>query len=255
MITAILNVYCRPELLAKQVDLLRRQTYPPEQIWIWQNQSPTPVDVRIPKGCVHVRSNRNFLYHGRFTLGLLAQLKSEYIAFFDDDIMPGSRWLENCLTSMQERPGLYVATGNRLLPNEFEGQKRSWFGWRGPSDQIEEVDYGGHCWFLKTAWLRAFWGEEPISLENAEDIQLSFALQKHLGLHTYAPPHPEGCLDLWSNTAGWKYGKSKVASHKKPPTGIAKKAWFRQRRQIEQECIRRGWRPMYLRQQGEGSPK
>lgn len=249
MITAILNIYRRPELLADQVRLLRNQTCPPDRIWIWQNQAPEKIEVKIPKRCVHVRSNRNFLYHGRFTLGLLAQ-DSEYIAFFDDDIMPGSRWLENCLKSMEERPGLYVATGNRLLPPDSEVKKRTWFGWRNPNEEIEEVDYGGHCWFLKTAWLRAFWGKEPVSLENAEDIQLSFALQKHLGIHTYAPPHPEGFPDLWGNTVGWKYGKTKVASQKKPPTGISRDDWFRQRRQIEQECIRRGWKPMYTRGRG-----
>jgi hypothetical protein len=247
MITAILNVYRRPELLAKQVELLKKQSRRPDHIWVWQNKAPEKIDIRTPKRCVHVQSNFNFLYHGRFALALLAQRHSEYVAIFDDDIMPGSRWLENCLTSMEEKPGLYVATGNRLLPNEFEGQKRPWFGWRGPSDVIEEVDYGGHCWFLKSDWLRFFWGETPISLENAEDIQLSFALQKNAGIHTYTPPHPEGYPDLWSNTVGWKYGKSKVASHKKPPTGITKRDWFRQRRQIEQECIKRGWKPMYMR--------
>lgn len=252
MITAILNVYRRPELLAKQVACLRNQTYPPDHIWIWQNKAPERIDLKIPKGCVHVQSSHNFLYHGRFALALLTSPRSEYIAVFDDDIIPGSRWLENCLTSMMEKPGLYVATGNRLLPNEFEGQKRPWFGWRGPSDVIEEVDYGGHCWFLKSDWLRFFWGEAPISLENAEDIQLSFALQKNAGIHTYTPPHPEGYPDLWSNTVGWKYGKSKVASHKKPPTGITKRDWFRQRRQIEQECIKRGWKPMYMRVKEEG---
>lgn len=252
MITAILNVYRRPELLAKQVSRLQAQTYPPEHIWIWQNQAPEKVEVRIPKGCVHVQSSHNFLYHGRFALALLAQPQSEYIAVFDDDIMPGSRWLENCLTSMMEKPGLYVATGNRLLPSEYEGQKRPWFGWRGLSERIEEVDYGGHCWFMKSDWLRYFWAEPPVSLENAEDIQLSFALQKHAGIHTYTPPHPEGYPDLWSNTTGWTYGKTKVASHKNPPTGITKRDWFRQRRQIEQECIKRGWKPMYMRVKEEG---
>ncbi len=252
MITAILNVYRRPELLAKQVDILQKQSHPPDHIWIWQNKAPERIDLKIPKRCVHVQSNFNFLYHGRFALALLAQRHSEYVAIFDDDIMPGPRWLENCLASMKEKEGLYVGTGNRLLPNEFEGQKRPWFGWRGPSDQIEEVDYGGHCWFMKSDWLRYFWAEPPVSLENAEDIQLSFALQKQAGIHTYCPPHPVDAPDLWSNTVGWQHGRSEVASHKNPPTGITKRDWFRQRRQIEQECIKRGWKPMYMRVKEEG---
>ena len=248
MITAILNVYRRPELLMKQVEALRSQTMPPAHIWIWQNQAPEDIHFQPPRGSVLVKSSHNFLYHGRFTLPLLAQKQSEYIAVFDDDIMPGSRWLENCLNSMMEKPGLYVATGNRLLPSEYEGQKRPWFGWRGLSERIEEVDYGGHCWFMKSDWLRYFWAEPPVSLENAEDIQLSFAIQKHAGIRTYAPPHPVNEPDLWSNTVGWEYGRTKVASHKNPPTGITKRDWFRQRRKIEQECITRGWRPLYMRQ-------
>ena len=250
MITAILNVYRRPELLEQQVYLLQNQTVPPKHIWIWQNNAPEKIKIKRPKGTILVNSSFNFLYHGRFALALLAQAYTEYVAVFDDDIMPGKKWLENCLTCLQQQPGLYVATGNRLLSQEYEGQKRPWYGWRGPHDGIKEVDYGGHCWFLKTEWLPYFWGEKPISLENAEDIQLSFALQKNGGIHTYAPPHQDDDIEMWGNTVGWKYGKTRVASQKNPPTGINRKEWFRQRREIEQECIRRGWRPMYMREEG-----
>ena len=97
MITAILNVYRRPELLAKQVEILRGQSVPPDHIWIWQNKAPEEIHLHVPRGLIHVQSNHNFLYHGRFAFALLAQRHSEYAAIFDDDIMPGRRWLENCL--------------------------------------------------------------------------------------------------------------------------------------------------------------
>ena len=247
MITAILNIYRRPELLESQITALQNQTVPPRHIWIWQNKAPEKIKIKRPPGTVLVKSNFNFLYHGRFALALLAQAYTEYVAIFDDDIIPGTQWLENCLICMEKQPGLYIGTGNRLLPAESEGQKRKWFGWRDPHDEIEEVDYGGHCWFLKSEWLRYFWGEEQVCWDNAEDIQLSFALQKNGGIHTYAPPHPPDDMKMWSNIAGWKYGKTKVASHKSPPNDLTRREWFQQRRKVEQECIRRGWRPMYLR--------
>jgi len=250
-ITAILTVYRRPELLKKQVKALESQTRPPDHIWIWQNKSPENHQVKPPQRTILINSGYNFLYHGRFALGLLAQAHSEYVVFFDDDIIPGADWLENCMNCMFTQPGLYVGVGNRLIKKEKEGQKRPWFGWRNPNDKIEEVDYGGHSWFLKSDWLRYFWAEKPVSMKNAEDIQLSFALQKN-GIPTYCPPHPKNNTRLWSNIVAWKYGKMAVASHKNPPTGIEVKDWFRERRDIEQKCIQRGWAPMYMRK-GENS--
>ena len=250
VITAILNVYRRPETLEKQIHALRSQTIPPKHIWIWQNKAPEKVKIKSPKKCVHVNSNYNFFYHGRFALALLAQAYTEYVAIFDDDIIPGNRWLENCLSCMEKQPGLYVGVGTRINTPEFQGNKRRWHGWRDPNEQIIELDYGGHAWFLKSEWLRCFWQEEQVCFDNAEDIQLSFALQKNMGLPTFVPPHPVNDTSLWSNTAGWDYGRSGKASHRNPATGIKPKEWFAQRRKIEQECIRRGWRPMYMREEG-----
>ena len=248
MITAILNVYRRyHQTFEKQVKALSNQTIPPKHIWTWQNKAPEKANIQRPKKTVLVNSSYNFFYHGRFALALLAQPYTEYVAILDDDIIPGKQWFENCLNCMKEKPGLYVAVGRRLSPGTVEDKKTQWVGWRGPNEEITELDYGGHCWFLKTDWLRYFWMEPQISFENAEDIQLSFALQKNAGIPTYAPPHPKDNQELWSNTIGWFYGRQKVASHKSPPTKLTKKDWFKQRRDIEQECINRGWKPLYMR--------
>jgi hypothetical protein len=235
-------------MLPRQVSALRSGTVIPEYIWVWQNRNESGLaKIALPRKCVLVQSNYNFIYHGRFSLALLAQRFAEYVLLIDDDILPGKRWVENCLGQMQKNPGLYVGVGNRLRnPGSKADTKRPWFGWRAPNEKTEEVDYGGHAWFLKTEWLKYFWGETPISLENAEDIQLSFCLQKH-GIKTYVPPHPQNMTEYWSNTIGWEYGKKPTASHKHPATNLTSEAWFAQRREIERECIKRGWQPMFTR--------
>jgi GT2 family glycosyltransferase len=254
MVTAILNIYRRPGTLQKQITALRGQTIPPKYIWIWQNQAPEEVKVKIPDDCVLIQSNQNFYYHGRFTLPLLAQGKTPYTMILDDDIIPGKCWIENCIKSMEERPGIYVGVG-RVVPGKIkapikvevsegeapEQSNRQWYGWRAPNDKITEVDYGGHCWFFKTDWIRYFWFEKPAHLQNAEDMQFSFALQKHGGIKTYVPPHPMGNTDLWSNLVDWEYGKNEVASQINPPSGLKRKAWFKQRRRIRRKCIKSGW--------------
>jgi len=249
-ITVILNAYSRPEAYPFQLGAINNQTVQPRHIWTWQNRAPKKElhFLRPPKS-VLVNSSFNFLFHGRFALGLLAQGRTEYLAFLDDDTIPGKRWFENCLACMKQRPGLMVGSGHCLLPPDQDQKGRHWVGWRGPNEQITEVDYGGHAWFMRTEWLRLFWAFEPVTLENGEDIQMSAALQYLGGIPTYVPPHPLNNKDLWCNTIGWHFGRTKYAAHKNPAGGETVKEWRAFRRQIELELIEKGrWQPMYMRE-------
>lgn len=238
MITAILNCYKRPEYLAEQVNALRNQSVAPEEIWVWVNQTEENKDFDFDKLEVDrvVVSNHNFKYHGRFALGLLAS--TEYIAFFDDDTIPGAGWLSNCLSTMNETEGLLGGNGVTMEGRNYMTQK-SRAGWMEKTPETTEVDLVGHAWFLKREWLGLLWAATPISLENGEDIQLSFFLQRFGGIKTYVPAQDTSYKS--SSIKGEAYGSDDKASW----LGRASEnqgEFYRERQRIVDTCLSNGWK-------------
>jgi GT2 family glycosyltransferase len=212
MITAILTVYKRPHTLLEQIQAIKNQTVVPTQIMVWVNG-----DVELPKidepDIIVSRCNTNLKFHARFAFGLLA--KTKYVAFFDDDSIPGNRWFENCLNSHKVQPGIYGSTGVILKGNAYLPSTK--VGWNSlKSNNIERVDLVGHSWFMKRDTLKYLWMEEPASWDNAEDIQLSYLAQKYGGINTFVPPHPENDQTLWGSMwdQGNKYGTDENATFK-----------------------------------------
>jgi len=97
-ITVILTAYRRSEYLLEQIKSLRAQSVPPQEIWVWSNRSEDELrDVSDIADRVVV-SNSNFLFWGRFALANL--VRTEFVALFDDDILPQPKWFENCLNTI-----------------------------------------------------------------------------------------------------------------------------------------------------------
>lgn len=198
-ITVILNCYKRPEYLDEQILSIENQSIKPKEIWIWYNSPETGQQIDLEgKFNSHkiIKSNYNFKFHARFALGLLA--KTEYVAFFDDDTIPGNRWFENCLLTLEMvGDSVLGTTGVILNSDKYEGNSK--VGWNGEQINVpKEVDLVGHAWFLRQENLKYLWYEKPESLENGEDIQLSYLCQKYGKLKTYVPPHAED-YNFWGS--------------------------------------------------------
>lgn len=199
-IAAILNVYKRPESLQEQLEAVQSQTVKPSEIFIWQNGNEFDIPQNVYRHATVIRSSSNLGVWARFAFALNAD--AEYICVFDDDTIPGSMWFENCLSTMEKTPGLLGARGLRFKsPSSYRWHEE--FGWNSPNEQTEIVDIVGHSWFFKREWLASFWQELGNSQKHpraGEDIHFSYAIQKHLGLSTYVPPHPAGQEKLWGST-------------------------------------------------------
>lgn len=240
-ITVILNVYARPEYLREQISAVRAQNVPPSEIWIWSNRSEKPSLDWSPYCDRLVVSNHNWKFFGRFALGLMAQTK--YVAFIDDDILPAERWFENCLKTIQQPAynGILGGAGVRLpAGGGYVGEER--VGWNGKlSDTTLEVDLVGHSWFMEKRHLALMWREEPFSLENGEDMHLSYVAQKYGELKTFVPPHPVSDKTLWSarpirSTARSKDGQAHSVAHKNEHNDM--------RNRIVDDYRANGWRIM-----------
>lgn len=213
-ITVILTAYRRSEYLAEQIKALRNQTIPPDEIWVWSNRSEDQLlDVSALADRV-VISNTNFLFWGRFALASL--VRTEFVAFFDDDILPQPRWFENCLNTIDSGNDGILGGSGVLLPAEGGYSSKNKAGWNGAQNStVTEVDLVGHAWFMRKRYVRYMWIEEPEYWDNGEDIHLSYMALKHGAIPTLVPPHPENDQSLWCCRPdfGKAVGRLKVATY------------------------------------------
>jgi len=197
-ISVVLNVYKRSSIFGQQLVALNNQSIKPIEILVWENGTES-VPNEYRNQVLIVRSAKNLGVWARFAFALNA--KGEFICIFDDDTIPGERWLENCYRTMQETPGL-LGTRGIVFDNPNAYSMHRDIGVYGPNNITQPVDVVGHSWFFKTSWLSHFWREYenrfPEDLAG-EDIHFSYAIQKILGLPTLVPPHPAADLSLWGS--------------------------------------------------------
>jgi len=231
-ISIILNGYKRKDALTEQYESLKNQTIVPSEILLWYNypgdESYINYDVmeKIPTAF----SNKNMGVWARFAYALNA--KSKYICIFDDDMIPGKLWLENCLDSIKKANGLLGAVGLQYLkPNTPENssyyEPYIRYGWvdNGHSNEIKQVDFVGHVWFFEREWLSYYWRElpDPKFFTCGEDMHFSYMLQKYSNIKTYVPPHPDDNTEMWGNVSYIKYAADKNSlweTNQSSPEGV-----------------------------------
>lgn len=242
-ITVILNGYKRPEYLEEQTLSILNQSIKPKEIWLWVNECEgVKYPDKIKNIDVVVKSSRNFKYHGRFSLGLLADTK--YIAFFDDDTIPGNNWFKNCISFLEKTPKCILGGAGVILNSKlYYLHERA--GWPSPSDTATEVDLVGHAWFMERQLLNHMWSEIPCSFHNGEDMQLSFNAWITSGVRTFCPPHPANDQSLWSSLKAWEYGNDKKASSNGSLMPVQN--FYKQRDNIISHYLAKGYVPLKVR--------
>lgn len=211
MITVILNSYKRAEYLPEQIKAIDNQSIKAKEIMVWSNKPEDQPQYNLDDlGVKAVYANHNFKFHGRFAFGLLAQ--TEYVAFFDDDTIPGPEWFKSCINEIEKEDLILGTTGVRYEGDAYDPHTK--FGWNGVNNsKLEYVDLVGHAWFMKRSTLKYLWEEYPLSWENGEDIQLSGFAYKFGGIKTAVPPHLANNKESWGSTKGMILGNDKNASH------------------------------------------
>jgi len=242
-ITVILNLYRRPQNLARQVEAIRNQTVKPTAIWVWVNEHEDNEDLvfdYIPVDRVFDCSD-NVKFHGRFAAALLAD--TQYIAIFDDDTIPGPKWFENCLETEEKLKVMGQTTpilgSAGVVLNSFRYENHVREGWPSANKEIKRVDLVGHAWFFDRENLCHFWREKPYSFENGEDIQFSALAQKYGNSQTFCPPHPAGDHDLWGSLHAYELGTDAVATSNN--TWLSHAKFFSQRDKIVRNALKGGW--------------
>ena len=187
-VTVVLSSWRRPHLLAPQIKALRGQSAPPTEIWLWADTCPE--NEEFPHEEVGAdrlfRNSSNLGVYGRFAVGLLA--RTTYVAIFDDDTIPGRRYIENCLRTMGDFPGIIAASGVQFTSANYRPCER--YGWAKGTAAVTEIDVGCNAWFLERHWLAYLWREPPFDFHTGEDMRLSYLAQKYGGVRTFTPAQP-----------------------------------------------------------------
>tara|TARA_R110000772_G_scaffold17946_1_gene49821 strand:- start:60644 stop:61381 length:738 start_codon:yes stop_codon:yes gene_type:complete len=211
LVSIILNVYKRPYTLETQIEAIKNQSLSvrSEDIHVWYNnveglEQPLPKDPKIKT----YKANWNTKFFGRFTIPLMC--RTPYIAMFDDDVVPGTKWLEHCFTNIEKQDGILGGSG--IILHEKRYRPNTVVGWNGmKSKDPIDVDLVGHAWFFKQEYAKFMWEEEPPSWDNGEDMFFSYMAKKH-GIKTYVPAHPSDGKEFWSNDPSrdnnWGYDKN-----------------------------------------------
>ena len=215
MITCILNGYKRGVNLQEQLEALKNQSLPPDEILVWYNNpgEDTLINYDIGTEVPVAYCNYNFGVWARFAYAFMA--RNPYVCVFDDDTIPGKKWLENCMNTMKTHEGL-LGTVGLVYPKPLPPEQSSYYepyvrvGWPdgGNIEETMEVDLVGHSWFFKKEWLSHMWREIPNPKYNTcgEDMHFSYMLQKYAGIKTFVPPHPITDKEMWGSIKGAQYG-------------------------------------------------
>ncbi len=204
-VSVIVNLYKRPENLEMQLKALENQNLKPKEIMIFQDPVnsgppiPFPNELKERFDVIEI-SSKNVGVWGRFNFSEKAS--SPYVCVFDDDTIPGSRWLENCHTEMQKQEGLYGTNGVLMMDPPTYPKNFISIGWKNPNKTTVEVDFVGHAWFFKKKWLPYLF-MAPQSIQDlkicGEDMSFSYELLKHLNIKTYIPPHPGRKVEFYGS--------------------------------------------------------
>lgn len=215
-VTIVLNSYRRLHTLETQLVAIKAQTYPVKDIMLWQNYHDSNNDNKISNfaydNTKNAKCNHNFGVWARFSYALNATTK--YVCVIDDDTIPGSRWIENCIETMKTHRGLLGCRGVRMSCSDFKNYPSCKYEGIHRNDKVEQVDIMGHSWFFEKDWLRYYWLEAPNVLpkHGGEDMHFSYAIQKNLNLNTYVPPQPMDNREMWGSLNPSEYGEDMVAT-------------------------------------------
>jgi hypothetical protein len=201
-VSVILTVYKR-NYIDEQIRAILAQTVIPYKIYLWQNEEHIDVtEYREKYGVSLIRADENFKFHGRFAFANLMQ--TEYVAIFDDDIIPGKKWLENCLRLSRERNCIVGANGRTFIRDS------EWTGYESLVREDSKSHLVGHCWFFRKEWLKYMWMLEPYTYENGEDIHFCLSARLFGEIESFVAK--QTTLDEMADITKNKYSTDEYAS-------------------------------------------
>ena len=218
--TAIITLWKRTDYLIEQLEAIMDQTIPPDTIIIIQNENHfnfKELDLsRFPIKVI--RSDLNSLYT-RWIIGYLAN--SKYVNVFDDDVIPGRKWIESCIRVCEAQNALVGPSGRIAKPGKSPAWQSVDINVKGDpkyscNDKDVECDWVCNSYFFKTEWIKYITAAERYSAtqKTFDDIQLATTLRYYGGIRVFVPKQPKNEIDRNGHTKR-HYGHDEFALWKR----------------------------------------
>lgn len=203
-IDVVLTAYKKIDVLQRQIDAIRRQTYRINKMYLFKDGIDSYYEIVLKDSILNQfdgveNSTHNVGVWGRFEYAYNI-CEAAMVCVFDDDTIPGDKWIENCVVNYSNCPGIYGTNG--VIAKTAESYPYDMFnvGWHNPNIDTVKVDFVGHSWFLKREWIKYMLDIHSVINYKyvGEDMALSYACQKN-DIYTYVPPHPYNDVQLWGS--------------------------------------------------------
>ncbi|GJQ14992.1 hypothetical protein GpartN1_g6783.t1 [Galdieria partita] len=215
-VTVIISCFMRPQSFETVAWSFLNQTAPIVDVIAYISGSPFKEDYiavverikKVDPRISTVVSDVNLGYFGRFQVAL--QVKSGFVVFADDDVIQGRKTIEAFIKAYRFagfvgllgvrgviydnifpawlkklRPSV-ISTKHGIIQSELSFSstrpteiQTHWFS------SGSQVDTLFSFWFMPSSWVRLLYLEQPVTTLTAEDIYLSYIVQKYLGKPTY----------------------------------------------------------------------
>ena len=196
-ISVCIFTYLRPHVLEEQLQSIKEQTIPVNEIILGHLKNDKTPNFNF-KDYKLIQFYFDPGIHAKFIVATAVQANTDFIVIIDDDIIPGKKWLENCLASYKKKEGVYGILGFNLDSNSPSGCRHS-AGKEQLNKEIVQVDFLGQGWFFPFKYLRYMWSKPfPFYNQNGDDIWFSYQLYKH-GIKSFIPPYLPDNPEMWGN--------------------------------------------------------
>ncbi|MAB44291.1 MAG: hypothetical protein CMN67_02490 [Sphingomonadaceae bacterium] len=185
---AVITLWKRIDYLEEQLDAVFGQSVPPESVILIQNEYhiDIPDDIRSRDRIEVIQSGLNSLYT-RWIVGYLANAK--FVCVFDDDVIPGSDWIQSCIRTSEKHNALVGPSGRRAKPSETPA-------WESVetvgSDNDALCDWVCNSYFFQTEWIKYIVEARRYrsSHKTFDDIQLATTLKALGNINCVVPAQP-----------------------------------------------------------------
>ena len=199
-LTVVYSFYRRPYLVERAFDALLASTHRPVEIWASVFSSPHAAEILAainaykaahPNLTVPIfvaQGDMQLGYWGRFQVAL--QAKTPYVAVFDDDCIPGTKFLANTfhVANLGTYAGVFGIKGHDGMPFFRTPEEVKMPMGTANTAYLKPVDLVGGMWFMRSEHLHLLFRDSPVTWNTGEDVTLCRSMRVYGGMNCYIMP-------------------------------------------------------------------